>query len=115
MRSAARVPHSSQPHRDPGSPASGLGSLGWGEWDSKTLNPPQTALTVAFASEIGPGSRHPNGILDRKGTRSRVPKTSRREAASALPKAGVQRKARNDLNRRIGHIPRKTIPAQPAP
>ncbi len=27
-----RVPHSSQPHRDAGSPASGLGSLGWKEW-----------------------------------------------------------------------------------
>jgi uncharacterized protein YgbK (DUF1537 family) len=30
---AARMPHSSQSHRDPGFPASGVGSLGWGEWD----------------------------------------------------------------------------------
>ncbi len=40
------VPHSSQPHRDPGYPPSVLGSVGWDEWDPTTnLSSPPSSLS----------------------------------------------------------------------
>jgi 16S rRNA (uracil1498-N3)-methyltransferase len=44
---AVRVPHPSQPHRDPGSPASEICSLGWGGWDVGT------PLALAIGPEGG--------------------------------------------------------------
>ncbi len=42
------VPHSSPPSGDPGSPASGLDSLGWGEWDHPLT--PETLHKIITAS-----------------------------------------------------------------
>jgi hypothetical protein len=46
-----------------------------------------SAFAVVVAFDIEGAPNHEKVRLERKGTRSRVPKTSRREAATALPKA----------------------------
>ncbi len=58
------VPHSSQSHRDPGSPVSVLGSLGWGEWVRRgvflTVAILLTASAVAIYQAAAPRSAAPS-------------------------------------------------------